>query len=194
MAVAAAVKPVQQWATALKDDLAPQLESVRSLKKLTERVRPIVRIVDDDALQHKRLQKMLADAGIEAMFAVTVMDGFAILNTTTRLKHVDALGVTLSGFRCNRFVVFASSAIRLLPTQFLMCCIQRLNPQSNAALDTTFNIAPLGQAGGANGSFRAGFSFPMKKPAVSDSGPWALECFAAWAVCQAASFGRICRL
>ena len=77
--VAAAVKPVQQWANALKDDLAPQLESVRSLKNLTERVRPVVLVVDDDAFQHKLLQKMLADASIEAIFAVTVMDGFAIL-------------------------------------------------------------------------------------------------------------------
>jgi CheY-like chemotaxis protein len=77
--VAAAVKPVQQWAGALKDALAPQLESVRSLKCLTERIRPAVLVVDDDAFQHKLLQKALADASIEAIFALTVMDGFAIL-------------------------------------------------------------------------------------------------------------------
>src|SRR5712691_1366703 len=35
----------------------------------------------------------------------------------------------LSGFPCNKFVVFASSATLLLLTQCLVCCIHRLNPQ-----------------------------------------------------------------
>src|SRR5207344_541997 len=36
-----------------------------------------------------------------------------------------------SGSPCNGSEVFASSATLLLPTQYLVCCIHRLNPQSN---------------------------------------------------------------
>jgi len=65
---------------------------------------------------------------------------------------------------------------------------------SNAALDSPFDSASLGKAKGTNGRFRAGSGFPMKKPAVSDGGLGALERFVVRTMCQAASFGRICRL
>ena len=45
--VAAAVQPVQQWAGALKDDLAPQLELVRALQNLAERFQPVVLVVEE---------------------------------------------------------------------------------------------------------------------------------------------------
>jgi hypothetical protein len=38
-----------------------------------------------------------------------------------------------SGFRCNRSEVFASSSTLLLLTQYLVCCIDRLNPQPFSA-------------------------------------------------------------
>ncbi|MFZ2293882.1 MAG: hypothetical protein WAW46_02470, partial [Polaromonas sp.] len=38
----------------------------------------------------------------------------------------------LSGFACNRSVVFASFATLLLLTQYLVCCIDRLNPSCKA--------------------------------------------------------------
>src|SRR5664279_5186652 len=45
----------------------------------------------------------------------------------TRLSASDPTSA-LSGFPCNRSVVSASSATLLLLTQFLVCCIHRLNP------------------------------------------------------------------
>jgi len=59
---------------------------------------------------------------------------------------------------------------------------------------SVYNRVPLGKAKEKNRSLFAGFSFPVKKPAVSDSGLGVMERFVAGAVCQAASFGRICRL
>src|SRR5665647_3173020 len=40
----------------------------------------------------------------------------------------------LSGSACNKSVVFASFATLLLLTQFLVCCIDRLNPRHEAAI------------------------------------------------------------
>src|SRR5450756_2940440 len=66
---------------------------------------------------------------------VVLMSGFD--QTTVRSageNHLSASGSTLelSGFPCNRSVVFASSATLLLLTQILVCCIDRLNPQPRA--------------------------------------------------------------
>jgi len=49
-------------------------------------------------------------------------------------NHLSASAPTLalSGFPCSRSVVFASSATLLLLTQYLVCCIHRLNPHRRA--------------------------------------------------------------
>src|ERR1039457_2988413 len=52
-------------------------------------------------------------------------------------NHLSALDPTLalSGFPCNRSVVFVSSAtLLLLLTQILVCCIDRLKPQHFAVI------------------------------------------------------------
>src|SRR3990172_3423340 len=63
-------------------------------------------------------------------------------------NHLSASAPTLalSGFPCNRSVVFVSSAtLLLLLTQILVCCIDRLNPQPLAATraEFPFDAAPL---------------------------------------------------
>ena len=60
-----------------------------------------------------------------------VDDTLALFHELRKLAAFDAKGAStsaLSDFPSNRFVVFASSATLLLLTQFLVCCIDRLNP------------------------------------------------------------------
>jgi CheY-like chemotaxis protein len=78
-AVAATVQPVRQWLGALKEDLAPQLESARTLGELAERVRPLVLLVDDDEFQHKLIRHLLADANLELAFATSGIEALATL-------------------------------------------------------------------------------------------------------------------
>lgn len=77
--VAAAVQPVRQWAGAIKNDLAPQLESARALQSLAERFQPVVLVVDDDELQHKILKQMLAEMNLDLVFATSGTEALAIL-------------------------------------------------------------------------------------------------------------------
>ena len=77
--VTAAVQPVRQWVGALKEELAPQLETVRALQAMVERIRPLVLVVDDDEFQHKLLGKLLGDANLEAIFAASGSEGLATL-------------------------------------------------------------------------------------------------------------------
>ena len=57
-------------------------------------------------------------------------DQIAVLSAgESRLSASDPTSV-LSGFLCNRSVVSVSFATLLLLTQFLVCCIHRLNPRS----------------------------------------------------------------
>ena len=68
-AVAAQVRPLHNWAGALMTKLAPQVETARALQSLSEHVRPLVLIVDDDEFQHKLLRNLLQDANVELGFA-----------------------------------------------------------------------------------------------------------------------------
>ena len=78
-AVAAAVKPMREWAGSLKAELAPQFESARALKTLAERVQPLVLVVDDDEYQHKLLRALLRDERLELLFAASGDEAFAAL-------------------------------------------------------------------------------------------------------------------
>lgn len=78
-AIAATVEPMRDWVGALKADLAPQLDSARSLQALTERVRPVLLVVDDDEFQHKLLQQLLATEALEMAFASSGTEALATL-------------------------------------------------------------------------------------------------------------------
>lgn len=74
-----AVLPVRQWVGALKQELAPQLESARALQALADRVRPLVFMVDDDEFQHRLLTQLLAGAKIELIFASSGTEALGVL-------------------------------------------------------------------------------------------------------------------
>lgn len=77
--IASAVQPVLQWAGALKDDLAPQLESARALQSVVAHYRPLVLVVDDDELQHKLLKQLLAEMNLDLVFATTGAEALGVL-------------------------------------------------------------------------------------------------------------------
>src|SRR3546814_19411359 len=61
----AALRPVQDWANAIHDELTPQLDVVRDLQALARHVRPLVLVVDDDKFQHRLLQQVFSDTNID---------------------------------------------------------------------------------------------------------------------------------
>ncbi len=77
--MAASLQPVQRWAGSLERDLAPQIESIRALNAMAERVRRLVLIVDDDEFQRKLLSRLLGDAGYEVLVAGSGVDALALM-------------------------------------------------------------------------------------------------------------------
>lgn len=77
--VAAAVRPVREWASALKAEMAPQVDSVRKLQALADRVRPMLLVVDDDEYQHTLLRHLLAEGDFELAFAGSGSEALASL-------------------------------------------------------------------------------------------------------------------
>lgn len=77
--VATTLQPVQHWAGTFESDIAPQIESMRALKAIAERVRRVVLIVDDDAFMRKLLDHMLHDAGYETMLAASGIEAQAMI-------------------------------------------------------------------------------------------------------------------
>lgn len=78
-AMSAAVQPMRDWAGALTQDLAPQLETARALQTLAERVRPLVLLVDDDEFQHHLLGTLLKRENIELACAASGAQALASL-------------------------------------------------------------------------------------------------------------------
>jgi CheY-like chemotaxis protein len=76
------VSPLQQWASKVMADVAPQLESARALGELAARVRPNVLVVDDDEFQRSLLGRTLVSEGYEPIYAAT---GAEALNTLRRI-------------------------------------------------------------------------------------------------------------
>ena len=78
-AAAESVKPLKQWAHDLKQEYAPQLESVRALNVMAECVQPIALVVDDDEFQHKIIGKILEDQNYHLVFASGGVEALRIL-------------------------------------------------------------------------------------------------------------------
>lgn len=76
---AEAVTPVGQWVGALRDDLAPQLESIRALRQLADQIRPLVLIVDDDEFQQRLLAKTLQGLKLDPIFAGSGSEAMGLL-------------------------------------------------------------------------------------------------------------------
>lgn len=80
-AVTGLLAPVRQWLETFNDELAPHLEAARALVDLAARVLPLILVVDDDEFQHQLLQKMLADASVELIFAGSGTQALSLLRT-----------------------------------------------------------------------------------------------------------------
>ena len=77
--VDASIASMHEWAGSVRDEMAPQLESVRVLNALASHVRPMILVVDDDLFQHKLLAKMLEDFNAELVFAASGAEVLAVL-------------------------------------------------------------------------------------------------------------------
>lgn len=75
----AAVQPVRKWASTLKNDLSPQLESIRVLKQFAADFKPTILIVEDDVFQHGLLRKILADLDLQLIFATSSTEALTML-------------------------------------------------------------------------------------------------------------------
>lgn len=71
--------PLRHWAGALKETLAPQLDSARTLGELAAQVRPVVLLVDDDEMQHKLLARVLENLEIDLASAHTAAAAWRML-------------------------------------------------------------------------------------------------------------------
>lgn len=74
-----AIHPLQHWADSMKQSLAPQVESARTLGSLAARVCPFVLIIDDDEFQHRLIHKFLAEQPLELVFARSAAEAFYVV-------------------------------------------------------------------------------------------------------------------
>lgn len=63
-----AVRPMGQWVSDLKQQLAPHLESISALKTLADHFRPLVLVVDDDEFERKLVGELLRTAPYDLLF------------------------------------------------------------------------------------------------------------------------------
>ncbi|WP_020683871.1 response regulator [Marinobacterium rhizophilum] len=98
-----AMEPVSDWAQRFRQELEPQLESVRELQALTETRKPLVLVVDDDEFQHKLVARLLQESGAELIFALNSMDALAVIRSRRpELIFMDIDLPDLSGIETTR--------------------------------------------------------------------------------------------
>lgn len=98
-----AMQPVSDWAQRFRQELEPQLESVRELQALTETRKPLVLVVDDDEFQHKLVARLLQESGAELIFALNSMDALAVIRSRRpELIFMDIDLPDLSGIETTR--------------------------------------------------------------------------------------------
>ncbi|MBI3223199.1 MAG: response regulator [Nitrosomonadales bacterium] len=78
-AAAESVNNLKQWAQDFKQGYEPQLESVRALGAMAERVRYAILVVDDDELQHKIAGKILEEKNYHLVFARGGIEALKVL-------------------------------------------------------------------------------------------------------------------
>lgn len=76
------VRPLKQWAEGFRQASEPHLDALRSLRGLTETLRPTLMAVDDDPFQHRLLASLLEGQGYDL---VSVHSGIEALNRLHRL-------------------------------------------------------------------------------------------------------------
>lgn len=101
-AVGHAMDPLRHWAGALKETLAPQLDTARALGALAARVRPRLLLVDDDEMQHELLARILANRELELIGAYSATEAWRKLRERrpdlilmdVKLPGLDGLEIT----------------------------------------------------------------------------------------------------
>src|SRR5450759_3081486 len=86
-------------------------------------------IANDNALadvSHPSQPGCVVSTSDHGQIAELSVEGIHLSSSVPTLK--------LSGYACNKSWVFASSATLLLLTQFLVCCIDRLNPRATPGI------------------------------------------------------------
>ncbi|MCB2042801.1 MAG: response regulator, partial [Rhodoferax sp.] len=112
--IESAVEPIRGWASAIKDELQPGLQTIRSLQKLADRVRPLLLLVDDDEFQHKLLRRMLSDVDCDLVSALSGRDAMAALrNCRPDLILMDVQLPDLHGVELTRRIHASDQFARL---------------------------------------------------------------------------------
>ncbi len=70
---------VRQAVSALKGDLAPQLESAQALKHLAASIKPLLLIIDDDDFQHRLLRQLFAGEAFDMAFATSSVEALSVM-------------------------------------------------------------------------------------------------------------------
>jgi CheY-like chemotaxis protein len=97
------MQPVRDWAQGFRQDMEPQLASVRELQEVTETRKPLVLVVDDDEFQHKLVARLLKDSGARLMFALNSTDALAAIRSRRpELIFMDIDLPDLSGIETTR--------------------------------------------------------------------------------------------
>lgn len=73
------VSPLKQWAGDMRDKDSPHMESMRALNEISEKIPPVLLVVDDEVFQHKILGFMLKEARYQVMFATSVEEAMDML-------------------------------------------------------------------------------------------------------------------
>jgi CheY-like chemotaxis protein len=76
-----AVEPLHFWIDSIDETFAPQMEAVRDLRAMAEKVKPLVLIVEDDELQREILGHLLAEIKADLVFSAS---GAEALRVTQR--------------------------------------------------------------------------------------------------------------
>lgn len=118
-AAADSTRPLKQWAQGLKQEYAPQMESVRALNIMAEHIRPVVVLVDDDEFQHKIVGKLLAEENYEIISAYGGVQALNILRKTKpdlilmdfMMPDIDGIEVTK---RLRKIGLFAKTPVIMI--------------------------------------------------------------------------------
>ncbi len=82
-AAAESAQPLKEWAQGLKKEYEPQMESVRALSAMAEKIRPVVMVVDDDEFQHKLIGRILGTEDYQLIFASSGIQALGMLHKKT---------------------------------------------------------------------------------------------------------------
>lgn len=76
-----AIEPIGGWMVALRNNLQKQSGSIKAFSGLVSSIKPLVMVVDDDAMQQKIIGKIIAESGCETQNCMSGMDAIRFIRT-----------------------------------------------------------------------------------------------------------------